>query len=225
MLSRVLETEAMDAQEEARAYDAMDHATVNAQFVADFLAAHGPCRGGEILDVGAGSARIAIALCQADPAARVRATDLSEAMLDLARRNIAAKGLADRITCVTGDAKDLPWSDGSFEGVISNSIVHHIPDPAPALREMTRLVAPGGTLFVRDLARPDGDDVAASLVAKYAGAESKSAQAMFDASLRAALTFDELRAVLRALGLPLDGVIMTSDRHWTWVRKTEAPHS
>jgi hypothetical protein len=45
MLPRVLEPEAMDTPEEARDHDAMDHTTVNARFVADFRAAHGPCRG------------------------------------------------------------------------------------------------------------------------------------------------------------------------------------
>src|SRR4051794_28312246 len=154
MLPRVLEPEAMETPAEASEYDAMDHAKVNAQFVADFLAEHGRCRGGELLDVGTGPARIAIALCQADPAARVLATDLADAMLELARRNVAAARLDARIRCIRGDAKSLPWPDGRFEAVISNTIIHHIPDPAPALAEMVRLVAPGGTLFVRDLIRP-----------------------------------------------------------------------
>src|SRR3954471_8033305 len=109
MLPRVLEPEAMDTPDEARDYDAMDHAEVNARFVADFLDAHGPCRGGEILDVGTGPGRIAIALCLADPSARVLAADLAEAMLDLARRNVSAAGLTSRIACVRGDAKACPW--------------------------------------------------------------------------------------------------------------------
>jgi ubiquinone/menaquinone biosynthesis C-methylase UbiE len=219
MLPRVLEPEAMDTPEEARDYDAMDHATVNARFVADFRAAHGPCRGGELLDVGTGPARIAIALCQADPAARVRALDLAEAMLALARRNVAEAGLTGRIACVRGDAKALASPDGSFEAVISNTIIHHIPDPAAALREMGRLVAPGGTLFVRDLARPASNAEVASLVAAYAGTESPAAQALFEASLRAALTVDELRTIAGSLGMDSAYVGMTSDRHWTWIWK------
>src|SRR4051812_48316065 len=71
MLPRVLEPEAMDTPDEARDYDAMDHAAVNGRFIADFLEVHGPCRGGEILDVGTGPARIPIALCRADDRARV----------------------------------------------------------------------------------------------------------------------------------------------------------
>jgi ubiquinone/menaquinone biosynthesis C-methylase UbiE len=217
MLPRVLEPEAMDTPEEARDYDAMDHAAVNARFVADFRAAHGPCRGGEILDVGTGPARIAIALCQADPAAHVCALDMAEAMLALARRNVAGAGLDDRIACVPGDAKALDWPDGSFEAVISNTIVHHIPDPAPALREMARLVAPLGTLFVRDLARPASNQEIAAMVSTYAGTESPAAQALFEASLRAALTVDEVRTIARSLGRDSAGITLTSDRHWTWI--------
>jgi ubiquinone/menaquinone biosynthesis C-methylase UbiE len=216
MLPRVLEPEAMDSVEEARDYDAMDHGAVNARFVADFLAVHGRCRGGEVLDVGTGPARIAIELCQADPSARLLATDLADAMLELARRNVADAGLEDRIECIQGDAKALPWADGRFEAVISNSIVHHIPDPAPALAEMVRLVATGGTLFVRDLARPATDSEVATLVATYAGSEPPAARALFEASLHAALTVPEVQAIARALGLPSEGVAMTSDRHWTW---------
>jgi len=221
MLPRVLEPEAMDTPEEAGDYDAMDHSEVNARFVADLLAAHGPCRGGSLLDVGTGPARIPIALCEADAAARVLALDLAEAMLVLARRNVAEAGLAGRITCVRGDGKALSWPDGQFEAVFSNTIVHHIPDPAPALAEMVRLVAPGGTLFVRDLARPDSQAAVAALVAAYTGGESPPARRLFEASLHAALTVPEVQAIATALGLPRDGITMTSDRHWTWTWKRD----
>lgn len=216
MLTRILEPEAMDTAEEARDYDAMDHSGVNARFVADFLDAHGRCRGGEILDVGTGPARIAIALCRADPRARLLAIDLASTMLDLARRNVAEAGLDARIACLRGDAKALGWSDGRFEAVISNTIIHHIPDPTPALAEAARLVEPGGTLFVRDLARPATLDEVDTLVSAYAGGESVAAQGLFRASLHAALTVAEVRTIARGLGLPPDGVAMSSDRHWTW---------
>jgi ubiquinone/menaquinone biosynthesis C-methylase UbiE len=222
MIPRVLEPEAMDTPEEARDYDAMDHAEVNARFVADFLDAHGPCRGGPILDVGTGPARIPIALCRADPSARVLGIDLAEAMIVLARRNVAEAGLADRVRCERVDAKGLPYESGGFEAVVSNTIVHHIPDPRPVLAEMARLVAPGGTLFVRDLVRPDSQDAVAALVARHAGTESPAARALFEASLNAALTVEEVREIVRALGWPAEGVAMTSDRHWTWVLRRPA---
>ena len=216
MLPRVLEPEAMDTPEEACDYDAMDHSEVNARFVADFLRAHGPCRGGVLLDVGTGPARIPIALGRADPDARVIAVDLAEAMLALARRNVEEAGLSDRVLCERSDAKALPFLDEHFEAVVSNSIVHHIPDPAPALAEMVRVLAPGGTLFVRDLARPVDRDEVSRLVATYAGVESESARGLFEASLNAALTLKEMQEFARALRLPPEGVALTSDRHWTW---------
>jgi ubiquinone/menaquinone biosynthesis C-methylase UbiE len=212
----VLEPEAMDTPSEAEDYDAMDHGEVNARFVADFLAVHGPCRGGELLDVGTGPAQIPIALCRADARARVLGIDLAQHMLARARENVDRAGHAARIRLALADAKGLGYPDSMFEAVISNTIVHHIPAPAPALSEMKRKVAPRGTLFVRDLARPATQADVDRLVSLYASDESSSAQALFAASLRAALTLEEVRAIVASLGLPTDEVHMTSDRHWTW---------
>jgi len=217
VLSRVLEAEVMDRPEEAREYDAMDHSAANARFVADFLAVHGPGRGSELLDVGTGPARVPIALCRADRNLRILGMDLAGPMLDLARRNVADAGLTDRIRFARGDAKNLPFPDGRFEAVVSNTSVHHIPDPAPALAEMTRLVAPGGTVMVRDLFRPVDEAALDALVALHAGSEPLFARALFRDSLLAALTLDEVRAVIRTIGLPEEGVSATSDRHWTWI--------
>ncbi len=216
MIPRTLEPEAMDTPEEARDYDAMDHATVNARFVAEFLDAHGPCRGGELLDVGTGPARIPIALCRADRSARVLGIDLAEAMLERARSNVAEAGLSDRIRCVRADAQRLLYPNGHFEAVLSNSIIHHLADPAPALAEMARVVAPGGTLFVRDLARPDDLEMLARLVTTYVGDETPAARALFEASLHAALTLRDVRDIVRTLVRSDADVVMTSDRHWTW---------
>jgi ubiquinone/menaquinone biosynthesis C-methylase UbiE len=219
MIARVLEPEAMDTAEEVRQYDAMDHSEANARFVADFLHAHGPCGGGEVLDVGTGTARIPIALALADPRARIVALDLAEAMLAQALENIAAAGFSDRIRCHHGDAKSLEADFGArgFEGVISNSIVHHIPDPEPALLTMARSVARGGTLMVRDLARPGSLQEISRLADLYAVGETDAARALFEASLHAALTVEEIRSIVNRLGLPPSGVSITSDRHWTWI--------
>jgi len=222
MIPRVLEPEAMDTPDEVRQYDAMDHSEVNDRFVSDFLAAHGSCLGGEILDVGTGTARIPIALARADPKARILALDLAENMLAQAARNIAEAGLEGRIRCLRGDVKGLAPTLGGqeFEAVISNTIIHHIPEPAPALDAMKGRVAPRGTLMVRDLARPASREEVALLVQLYAGLESPDARSLFQDSLHAALTLAEVLEMVEALGLPADCVRMTSDRHWTvtWSR-------
>jgi ubiquinone/menaquinone biosynthesis C-methylase UbiE len=169
-----------------------------------------------MLDVGTGPARVPIALCRADRLFRVLGIDLALPMLDLARRNVADAELTDRIRFARGDAKNLPFPDGRFEAVVSNTIIHHIPDPGPALAEMARLVAPGGTLMVRDLARPAGVAELDALVELYAADEPIPARNLFRDSLHASLTLDEVRAIVEGLGLPPEGVALTSDRHWTW---------
>ena len=220
MIPRVLEPESMEGPEEAAEYDAMDHRAVNDRFVADFLAAHGPCRGGEVLDVGTGTARIPIALAQADPNARVVGFDLSPAMLERAARNADEAGLAGRIRFVQGDAKSTAaLGDSRYEAVISNTIVHHIPDPGPAVAAMVERLAPGGTLMVRDLARPDDEASVEALVERHAAGESPAARALFRASLHAALTVEEAARAAAGAGLPADCVAMTSDRHWTLLWK------
>ncbi|MEE8451511.1 MAG: class I SAM-dependent methyltransferase [Thermoguttaceae bacterium] len=215
MLPRVLETEAMDTPAEASGYDSMDHGEVNRAFVADLLAA-GPAQG-EMLDLGTGTALIPIELCRQDPTARVLAVDVAENMLELGRRNVERAGLSDRIHLQRVDAKRLPFADGTFATVISNSIVHHVPEPSDVLREAWRTATPGGLLFLRDLMRPDDDQTVQRLVDTYAADATDHQRQMFDDSLRAALTVEEMRRLVGEFGQDPGNVLATSDRHWTWV--------
>jgi ubiquinone/menaquinone biosynthesis C-methylase UbiE len=220
MLDRVLEPEAMDLPQEARDYDAMDHREVNARFAADFLQAYQGKPSGPILDVGTGTARIPIALCERDPSIRVVGIDVADAMLTLGRINVEGAGLSGRIRLERHDARRIDAPDGGFAAVVSNTIVHHIPEPRDVVAEMIRLVAPGGLLFVRDLARPDSREELDRLVKTHAGQETLAARRLFAESLHAALTLEEVRRLLGELGLPPETATMTSDRHWTasWTR-------
>ena len=213
-LPRILEPEVMDTPEEARDYDAMDHSEVNRLFVEHFRA--GWSGESPVLDVGTGTAQIPIELCRADPSAHVIAVDAADSMLDLAHQNIALADLGARIELRLVDAKGLPFAEASFPSVMSNSIVHHIPEPRNVLAEMLRVLAPNGWLFVRDLMRPRDGDHLAGLVEMYAGDAGPHAREMFRASLHAALTLDEVRALVVSLGQDGAEVEQTSDRHWTW---------
>jgi ubiquinone/menaquinone biosynthesis C-methylase UbiE len=215
MLPRVLEPEVMDTPEEARAYDLMDHTEVNRVFVDDLLAFAGGCSG-EALDVGAGTGQIPVELCRRSEAFRVLAIDLSASMLDRARAKIEVAGLTGRIRTDLVDAKRLPYADGRFAAVISNSIVHHIPQPQSVVSEAWRVLAPGGAAFFRDLLRPDDERQLAHLVDAYAAGATDHQRQLFRDSLRAALRLEEVRALVAALGLPQECVQQTSDRHWTW---------
>ena len=213
-LKRVLEPEVMDSVEEARDYDQMDHAAVNDVFVTDLLAS-GEITG-EVLDLGTGTAQIPVALCQQHDDCQVMAVDLAVHMLDLARYQIEVNGLVERIMLNHIDAKSLPYDSDRFDVVMSNSIVHHIPEPAGVLAEAIRVVRSGGQLFFRDLLRPESDEIVQQLVNTYAGDSNGHQQQMFDDSLRAALSLDEIQKLIAELGYNPKEVQATSDRHWTW---------
>lgn len=219
MLPRILEPEVMDSLDEAVDYDAMDHSAVNRLFVDDFLAAVDRLRVSvrplRAIDVGTGTAQIPIELCRRADFVRVTAVDLASHMLQIGQRNVIRAGLETVIRLEQIDAKGLPYGDGEFSAVISNSIVHHIPEPLAVVREMRRVLKPGGILVVRDLLRPADVATLDHLVASYAGDGNAHQRQMFRDSLHAALTLDEVRDVLAAVGLPDDWVTQTSDRHWT----------
>ena len=158
-----------------------------------------------------------IELCLQNPLASVLAIDLAESMLQLAAENVERRGLSERISLQQVDAKGLPFADGQFAVVMSNSIVHHIPEPRNALAEAVRcLRKPGGLVFVRDLARPAGDKQLRILVETYTAGCNDHQRRLFDASLRAALSVEEIRAQISSLGFDPAGVQASSDRHWTW---------
>ena len=225
-LSRVLEAEVTETNEEANLYDDMDHQSVNREFVEDLIAACAEDDFPEeetihVLDLGTGTARIPIELCnQTEDQLKVYAVDMSIPMLDLARINIELSGYQDRIQLDRMDAKALDVQVGErFDVVMSNSLIHHLPDPALGLSEGIRLAAPGGRLFFRDLVRPASAEAVNALVAAHAEGQPAAARQMLHDSLHAALDLDEIRAMIAELGFEPETVQMTSDRHWTWSAK------
>ena len=220
MLPRTLEPEVMDTAAEAADYDAMDHSEVNRRFVDDWamaclasgIAPEAPL---DMLDVGTGTALIPIEFCRRYPHLRISGIDLAAHMLRLAMANVERAGFSQRIELRLVDAKRIPLANGEFASVISNSIIHHIPQPLEALAEMVRLLTPGGLLFVRDLMRPSTAEELEALVSRHTPGATSSQQQLFRQSLHAALTVDEVAEILDQLGLDRGWVRATSDRHWT----------
>jgi ubiquinone/menaquinone biosynthesis C-methylase UbiE len=232
MLPRILEPEVMDTPEEATSYNTMDHSAVNTLFVTDLLAFFAEASPPQsrsrlmpdddeaatldILDLGTGTALIVVELCNRLAECRVMAADAAASMLDLALYNIEVSGQRHRIQLDQIDAKALHYMDGQFGVVMSNSLIHHIPEPLAALKEAVRVTMPGGLLFFRDLLRPENTEQLTQLVQTYAGNEEPFAQKMFAESLHAALTLEEIREMVSSLGFAPETVQQTSDRHWTW---------
>ena len=221
MIPRTLEPEVMDTVEEAVDYDSMDHSTVNRVFVADLLRfMESPSNPVDeslsVIDLGTGTALIPIEMLTSDCRFQsVLACDLSQEMLKIAGRHLKDRRLNDVILPVYCDAKRLPMAAKSVGLVMSNSIVHHIPEPMDVFHEIRRIVTEDGIIFIRDLMRPDSVQQLEQIVQTYAGGENEHQQKMFRESLHAALTVEEVQGMLNAAGFPQTWVAATSDRHWT----------
>ena len=101
--------------------------------------------GARVLDCAAGTG--AFSLAAAKRAGSVLCTDQSEAMLDRARKKAARMGL-NNIAFARRDITALPDPDGSFDAVIAANVLHLLPRPETAVRELWRAAAPGGRLIL-----------------------------------------------------------------------------
>jgi SAM-dependent methyltransferase len=100
----------------------------------------------DLLDVGCGSARLIAE--QASQVRYVAGVDKSEIQVRMARKRVADRVAAGTAEVVLGDAMALPWDDGRFSVVCSLNCLKFVPDPARALREMHRVLRPGGRLVL-----------------------------------------------------------------------------
>lgn len=114
------------------------------------LAAYQPKR---ILDVATGTADLALQALTLEPE-KVVGVDISEEMLAVGREKIAAAGLGDRITLQRGDAEKLPFSDSQFDAALVAFGVRNFQDLDKGLREIWRVLRPGGVLVVLEFSHP-----------------------------------------------------------------------
>lgn len=116
-------------------------------------------RFGRVLEVGAGTGFFLINLASGGclDGADLEATDISERMLEVCARNGREHGL--QIATRQGDAEALPYADESFDLVVGHAFIHHLPVPGAAIREMFRVLAPGGTLVIAGEPTELGDRV------------------------------------------------------------------
>lgn len=191
----------------------MEHGEVDQAFV-DRVIALGASTG-HFLDVGTGPAQIPILLAKACPNIQITAIDLSEEMLKIAEQHVKDAGLGNQITLQLVDAKDLPFPDKSFDGLISNSIVHHIHDAKRALISMGRVVKSNGLVLIRDLMRPETIADAQGFVDRYAGDDTPYQQKLYYDSFLASFTIAEVNEMLIQMNIPGATVVQSTDRHWS----------
>jgi SAM-dependent methyltransferase len=213
-MKRVLEPELMVDPEQAQAYAAADFAGVNQGFVDRFRALFPGLVRGHVADLGCGPADIPIRLCRALPAVTVTGVDGSEAMLAPGRIAVAAAGLAARIRLLCARLPGVERPAAGYDAIVSNSLAHHLPEPAVLWQEIARLGAAGAPVLVTDLHRPESPERAREIVETYSGDEPEVLKRDFFHSLCAAFTLPEVRAQLVDAELHGFRVEMISDRHW-----------
>lgn len=218
-MQRVLEPEVMDSWEEAVAYDAMDFTEVNAAFAQKAIAL--APKVAKVLDLGTGTARIPLILCQQRPQWQIIAIDLAENMLKIGAEHIKKAGLQKQIILELVDAKQLPYPNEHFDLVISNSLFHHLPDPLPFLQEINRVLKPKGAILIRDLIRPTNQENLHNLVESIGTEYDAHQKQLFADSLHAAFTIDEVNQLILQAGLQDVKIYQSSDRHWTAERSFE----
>lgn len=123
---------------------------VYARVAAD-VAAAGLHDGARVLDVGTGPGRVPIKISKSAPHLLVEGIDLSEPMIEKARRNAAEAGVADRVTFAAADVARLSYPDASFDLIVSSLSQHHWPDPAAGMRELRRILRPTGQIWIYDI--------------------------------------------------------------------------
>lgn len=112
--------------------------------------------GDEVLDLATGTADLALLVARRHPGVRVVGLDPSAGMLAVGERKIGAAALGDRVRLQQGDAQALPFADASFDAACMAFGIRNVPDRPRALREIARVLRPGGRLAILELSEPRG---------------------------------------------------------------------
>jgi SAM-dependent methyltransferase len=214
-MQRTSEPELMTDADQVLAYAEADFEEPHQRFV-DLLGERLPRlpESGTALDIGCGPGDITCRFARAFSRFHVDGLDGSLPMLDLARKAAASAGVSERASfhlCYLPDGS-APRPD--YDLVFSNSLLHHLADPAVLWQSVRRWCKEGGFVFVMDLSRPASVDDAARLVDQYSRDEPEVLRRDFYNSLLAAYRPDEVRQQLKQAGLAHLLLEVVSDRHW-----------
>jgi len=213
MMPRVLEPELMDDPLQARAYAEADFSAENQGFVDRFREYFPDCTQGHIFDLGCGPGDIPVRLARALPECRITGVDASTPMVQLAEQTIQQAGLSDRVRIRCERFQDLAGVNQA-DAAMSNSLLHHIPNPLQFWHKLRLIVKPGSPVLVMDLLRPESPEAAQAIVDQYAKDAPDILRRDFYNSLLAAFTEDEIAAQFAQMNLTTLLVDVLDDRHW-----------
>ncbi len=203
----------MDDPEQTAAYAGADFAQENQGFVDRFAEYFPDFSDGPVLDVGCGPADIPIRFARRYPACRIIGVDASAPMIRLGEQAVAQAGLADRVMLRCERFEAIAGAN-VFDAALSNSLLHHLPNPLQFWHKLRQLVKPGSPVLVMDLLRPGSLEDAQAIVDRYAAQEPEILRRDFFNSLMAAFTEDEVTSQLARMNLTRLLIDVIDDRHW-----------
>jgi SAM-dependent methyltransferase len=215
-MQRTPEPELMDSPEQVAAYAAADFSEPNQRF-ADTVLNDVTHSHAKALDLGCGPGDICLRLLSAKPNWHMVGVDAGANMLAAGRTTFADRPEADRMDWVLARLpfEAVPGHEAAaFDVILSNSLLHHLPDPMSLWHSVRTLARPGAWIQVMDLMRPNSEAEAEQLLQAHAGSASPVLQADFYNSLKAAWRVDEIQQQLAEAGLSELSVAPVSNRHW-----------
>ncbi len=149
--------------------------------------------GDVVLDIGSGSGTdTLIASTLVGPHGKVLGLDMTPAMLDKLRRNVAAMG-AMNVEPIEGNAEQIPLPDASVDVVTSNGVLNLVPDKPRAFAEIARVLKPGGRLQISDIS-----------LAKPVSEKSRADPKLWAECVVGAVVEDDYVGLLRAAGTEIE---------------------
>ncbi len=213
-MERTPERELMNDPDQARAYAQADFEGPNRMFVDFFKQFFPNFQRGTMLDLGCGPADICLRLAREFPAALVYGVDGAPNMLDFGRKAIAEQNLSKRVFLIEGTLPCPHLPQGRFDGIISNSLLHHLKDPQVLWKTVCQKGGTDTAVLVMDLLRPPSETEAHAIVQRYSGKEPDILRQDFYNSLLAAYSPEEVQAQLKRFSLSYLAVEVVSDRHF-----------
>jgi len=210
---RVPEPDLMNDFAQARAYAMADFEEPHSLFINLFKEQFPESIDSAVLDLGCGSADVTIRFANAFPACRIYGVDGANRMLQFARNQIDHQMLHERIKLIQAMLPDVNLPLAAFDTIISNSLLHHLGDPAIMWQMMKDYTRAGSRIFIMDLARPENREQAEMMVDKYTAGEPEILRRDFFNSLLAAYSVDEVEAQIRDAGLDYLTAKEVGDRH------------
>jgi ubiquinone/menaquinone biosynthesis C-methylase UbiE len=161
-----------------------------------------------LVDVGTGTAQLPVQIASSPHFSNfeIVGTDYFDDMVDKARETVGRRGLQQRIRIDRNDVHAMPYPDEFTDFVISRSTIHHWADPVAALREIYRILKPGGVAIIHEPRRNPHPKALSEFNRR------RAEQGVPPANMDEKYTADEIRGFVREAGIARESIIFAPRR-------------